>query len=235
MIERRRLLLMRHGAVDYFDHAGRPIKDPQSVPLTADGRTQARAMGRALASSGVRIDRVITSGLTRTTQTAALVLDAAGMALRIDCRPDLEEIRAGHLGSIANEALPDAFLGAFAGPVDETVRFLNGETVGALLDRVLTATSAILAEDDWDTLLLVAHGGVNRAILSWFLTGQRRLLGGLEQAPACLNIIDVAANPRDSLVRAVNYSPLDALHTNGRHSTMEQLLATYLKSREPAR
>jgi broad specificity phosphatase PhoE len=231
MIERRRLLLMRHGAVDYFDNAGQPIKNPQSVPLTADGELQARAMGRALVSAGVYVDRVITSGLSRTTQTAALVLDAAGMALRIDCRPELEEIRAGHMGSIPNEALPDAFLGAFAGPVDEAVRFLNGETVGALLDRVLTATAKILAEDDWDTLLIVAHGGVNRAILSWFLTGQRRLLGGLEQAPGCLNIIDVAANPRDSLVRVVNYSPLDALHTSGRHSTMEQLLATYLKSR----
>ena len=80
-------------------------------------------------------------------------------------------------------------------------------------------------------MLLVAHGGVNRALLSWFLTGRRQLLGGIEQAPGCLNIVDVGATPADSLVRVVNYSPMDALQMVGRQSTMEHLLGQYLKFR----
>lgn len=230
-MKRRRLLLMRHGAVDYFDATGQPIKDPLSVPLTAAGEAQARSMGAALASAGVSIDRVMTSGLPRTRQTATLVLESAGISPPVEHWPAFEEIRAGHLGGIARNALRDAFLGAFAGPVDEHVRFLNGETVGALLTRVLSALESILNDNCWDTLLLVAHGGVNRALLSWFLTGRRQLLGGIEQAPGCLNIVDVGATPADSLIRVVNYSPMDALQMVGRQSTMEHLLGQYLKYR----
>lgn len=224
---------MRHGAVDYFDPSGRPFKDPRSVPLTSDGEAQARAMGHALGNAGVAIDQVITSGLPRTKQTASLVLEAAGIAPPIEHRPELEEIRGGSLHSILRADLRSAFLGAFAGPVDENVRFLNGESVGALLDRVLPALQSIVEDDRWDAMLIVAHGGVNRALLSWFLTGRRQLLGGLEQSPGCLNIIDVGPTPGDSLVRVVNYSPIDALQTGQRLSTMEHLLAQYLKSQAP--
>ena len=58
MIERRRLLLMRHGAVEYFDAFGRPYP-PDDVPLTPAGVEQARAMGTAFAAAGLAIDRAI--------------------------------------------------------------------------------------------------------------------------------------------------------------------------------
>lgn len=85
-MKRRRLLLMRHGAVEYFDATGQPIRDPLSVSLTAAGEAQARSMGAAIASAGVPIDRVITSGLARTRQTAALVLQAAGISPPVEHR-----------------------------------------------------------------------------------------------------------------------------------------------------
>lgn len=222
---------MRHGAVEYFDASGRPFEDPLSVPLTTDGEAQARAMGRTLRSAQVAVDRVVTSGLPRTRRTAELVIEAAGIAPSVEHVSALEEIRGGQLGSIAPAELTNAFLGAFAGPVDESVRFLNGETIGSLLDRTLTALQRLLADSRWDTLLMVAHGGVNRALLSWFLTGQRQFLGGIEQAPGCLNIVDVGSTAANSLIRVVNYSPADALHQAGRQSTMEHLLNQYMKSR----
>ena len=39
--------------------------------------------------------------------------------------------------------------------------------------------------------LAVLHGGVNRAILSYALTGEPRFFGGFEQAPGCINVLDV--------------------------------------------
>ena len=66
---RRRLYLMRHGAVDYVDARGRPVA-PDQVPLTAEGRAQGVA-ARALLE-GVELDRVIASGLPRTMETAEL-------------------------------------------------------------------------------------------------------------------------------------------------------------------
>jgi probable phosphoglycerate mutase len=231
VIQRRRLLLMRHGAVDYFDADGRPYP-PDAVPLTPSGIEQARAMGAALAAAGVRIDRTITSGLTRTRQTAAHVMETAGVSAPLDHWPDLQEIRGGHLPSIPDAELRASFISAFEGPVPRETQFLQGETIGALLDRTLPALQRLLAAEDWDTALMVLHGGVNRGLLSWFLTGQPVFLGGLAQDTGCLNVIDVGTGPATSIVRVVNFCPIDTLQTGTRLSTMEHLLQKYLKLRE---
>jgi probable phosphoglycerate mutase len=229
-MQRRRILLMRHGAVDYFDARGRPYP-PDDVPLTPDGERQARAMGEAIAAAGVRIDRALTSGLKRTRATAEHVLAAAGMSPPIEHRAELQEIRGGRLAEIPDAELRAAFIAAFEGPVPRETRFLNGETIGALLDRVLPAVDRLLDDADWDTVLLVLHGGVNRGILSWFLTGQPVFLGGLAQDPGCLNVIDVGASPATSIVRVVNFCPIEPLQTGSRLSTMEHLLGQYMKLR----
>jgi broad specificity phosphatase PhoE len=230
VIERRRLLLMRHGAVDYFDEQGRPYP-PDDVPLTAPGIEQARAIGAALAAGGVRIDRALTSGLVRTRQTAQHVLEAARLSPPVEHWPQLQEIRGGRLSAIRDDELRDAFIGAFEGPVPRERRFLGGETIGELTDRVLPALARLLADPSWDTALLVAHGGVNRALLSWFLTGRHEFLGGLAQDAGCLNVIDVGRSAATSVVRVVNFCPLDTLRTDTRLSTMEELLHKYLKLR----
>jgi len=234
MIHRRRILLLRHGAVDYFDEAGRPVPNPDAVALNATGIAQSRAAGRALRAAGIRIDRAITSGLVRTRATTEELLAAAGAAPPIEHWPQLQEIRAGRLSAITDAELQSAFVRVFEGPVPRDVRFLNGETIGDLLDRVLPAAEALLAENDWDTALVVAHGGVNRAVLSWFLTGQPQFLGGLAQDPGCVNVIDVGPSVATSVVRVVNFCPIDSLHTATRLSTMEQLLAQYLQLRRSA-
>lgn len=222
---------MRHGAVEYFDADGRPVPNPEDVPLTAAGIAQARAVGAALAADRIRIDRCVTSGLARTHRTAAEVLDAAGIAPPVEHWPQLQEIRGGRLSSIPDHELRASFIGAFEGPVPRELRFLNGESIGELIDRVVPAMQALLAATDWDTALVVAHGGVNRALLSWFLTGQPLFLGGLAQDPGCLNVIDVGPSPATSVVRVVNFCPIDTLQTESRLSTMEHLLMQYLKLR----
>src|ERR1043165_1832139 len=76
--QRRRVYLMRHGAVTYFDGTtGRPVL-PEQVRLNDDGIAQAQAAGEAFRAAGVRFDRVIVSGLPRTVETADLVLRHAG-------------------------------------------------------------------------------------------------------------------------------------------------------------
>jgi probable phosphoglycerate mutase len=201
------------------------------VPLTATGVDQAQAMGAALAAAGVRIDRAVTSGLLRTRQTAQHVLAAAPTAVPIEHWPQLAEIRPGQLASIPADQLGAAFVGAFAGPVARDTRFLQGESIGSLLDRTVPALQQLLAAEDWDTALLVLHGGVNRGLLSWFLTGEAVFLGGLEQSTGCLNIIDVGDTPADSVVRVVNFCPIEPLQTGTRLSTMEHLLQKYLSLR----
>ncbi len=208
---RRRIYLMRHAAVAYF-HDGRPV-DPHEVPLTETGREQAQAAAAVLGD--VSFDRVVTSGLRRTLETAAIV--APGV--EPESWPELRELEPKLL-DVPVEELEHAFVGAFRGVLPGDARFLGGETIGSLFDRVLPAIDRLLEDPGWDVVVAVLHGGVNRAILSYALTGRRTFLGNFEQAPACINVLDVGD---DWIVRAVNLTPYDQVHLRGRATTMEEL------------
>ncbi|MCE3606197.1 histidine phosphatase family protein [Massilia sp. P8910] len=228
--QRRRIFLMRHGSVTYFDASGKPFL-PETVPLNEQGCAQASAAGRAFAAEGIQFDRVIVSGLPRTVGTATRVLAATGQGIDIEIWPEFEEIRGGRLSTIADADLKEAFTGAFDGMVGEDKRFLGGESVGQLMDRIHPAVKRLRGQDDWDTALLVLHGGVNCAILSLALTGQRMFLGGLAQTAGCINALDVGEGEADWVVRFVNYSPPAPLQTETRCTTMEQLYEQYRLSR----
>ncbi len=227
---RRRIYLMRHGSVTYFDAAGKPVL-PETVPLNELGRAQASAAGRLFAAEQVRFDRVIVSGLPRTVETATRVLAETGQDIAIEAWPELEEIRGGRLSSIAEADLRDAFTGAFAGMAGEDKRFLGGESVGELMDRIHPAVARLRQDASWDTVLLVLHGGVNCAILSLALTGQRMFLGALSQQAGCINALDVGAAPDDWVLRFMNHAPPAPLQADTRSTTMEQLYEQYRKSR----
>jgi probable phosphoglycerate mutase len=212
---------MRHAQVRYFEGL-----EPEQVVLTEEGRGQAAAAGRAL--ERVHFDRVVTSGLTRTLETARLVAPS----VEPESHYGLREIESGEIRGVAPEAVQTMMATAFKGVVPLETRFLGGESIAELFDRVLPELDALLADDGWDSLLLILHGGVNRAILSRALTGDRVFLGGFEQSPACINVLDVAADG-SWIVRAVNYAPYDPTHMDAaRATTMEHLWDEYVAARE---
>lgn len=217
---RRRIYLMRHAQVRYFEGL-----DPEQVVLTEEGRCQAAAAAEALA--GVTFDRVVTSGLARTLETAGIV--APGV--EPEARYGLREIEGGELQGVAPEAVQEMMATAFRGVVPLETCFLGGESIGALFDRTLPEVNALLADASWDVLLLVLHGGVNRALLGRALTGERVFLGGFEQSPGCINVVDVAADGT-WIVRAVNHTPYDPAHVDApRTTTMEHLWEEYVAAR----
>ena len=120
---RRRLYLMRHAEVSYFDAEGRPV-DPAQVPLNEDGVAQATAAARAFAD--VELDRVVTSGLPRTLETAAIVAPVHAA----ESWPELRELEGGRLSEIPADALREEFVHAFRGVIRQDDR-------SALADLVL--------------------------------------------------------------------------------------------------
>lgn len=217
---RRRVYLLRHAEVRYFQGVR-----PEDVQLTERGRAQARAAGEALA--GVRFDRVLTSGLPRTLETARIV--APGH--EPEARPALREIESGDIRSIDPAEVQEMMTAAFRGVVPPETPFLGGETIGELLDRVLPEVDELLADASWDVALLVLHGAVNRAILSRAIAGEAVFLGGFEQSPGCVNVLDVSA-AGEWVVRAVNHTPYDPAHVaSPRTTTMEGLWDEYLAAR----
>ena len=227
---RRRIYLMRHGSVTYFDSNGKPHL-PETVPLNAQGRDQASAAGRVFASGDIRFDRVIVSGLPRTVETAARVLAETGQAITPVHWPEMVEIKGGKLAAIPDAELKAAFTGAFEGVAPEHKRFLGGESSGELMDRIHPAVDRLRADPEWDTVLLVLHGGVNRAILSYALTGQRLFLGNLAQTAGCINALDVGTAAHDWVARLINYSSFSTLQAESRGTTMEALFHQYKQAR----
>ncbi len=228
--KRRRIFLMRHGSVTYFDASGKPVL-PETVPLNEQGRLQTTAAGRVFADAGIRFDRVIISGLPRTVETAARVLAETKQDITPEHWPELVEIKGGKLADIPQAELREAFVGAFEGVAPEHKRFLGGESIGELMDRIHPAIDRLRADPEWDTVLLVLHGGVNRAILSYALTGQRLFLGNLAQTAGCINALDVGSDPQDWVARIINYSPPSVLQAESRSTTMEALFHQYQQGR----
>jgi broad specificity phosphatase PhoE len=211
---------MRHAQVRYFEGL-----DPEQVVLTEEGRRQAEAARTAL--ERIRFDRVVTSGLTRTLETAGIV--APG--IEPEARYALREIESGEIRGVAPDAVQEMMATAFRGVVPLETRFLGGESIAELFDRALPEIDAMLADETWDVLLLILHGGVNRAIISHALTGDRIFLGGFEQSPACINVLDVAADG-SWIVRAVNHTAYDSAHVAApRTTTMEHLWEEYTVAR----
>jgi broad specificity phosphatase PhoE len=219
-VQRRRIYLMRHAEVRYFEGV-----HPEQVVLTERGRVQAESAAAELRD--VAFDRVVTSGLERTLETARIVAPGRDP----ESRYELREIESGDIREVAPDEVQAMMTAAFKGVVPLNMRFLGGETIGELVDRVTPELDSLLADDDWDIALLVLHGAVNRAILSRALTGERMFLGAFEQAPGCINVLDVGTDGR-WIVRAVNHIPYDPAHLGApRLTTMEHLWQEYVDSR----
>ena len=218
---RRRIYLMRHGEVSYFDDRGHPFR-PNTVPLNAEGRAQAEAAARELAA--VPLDRVVASNLDRSIETAHIV--SAGRGLAVETCADLCEIQPGRLADIPPEDRARVFVGAFTDGIGRDTCFLAGETFGALMDRVLPCLGNLLTDPGWRHLLIVAHGGVNRVVLTHALGLGLGGFASFEQDPACINILDVDAAGR-WLVRLINHTPYNGAKRGLELTTMERLYEDY--------
>ncbi len=219
---RRRVYLMRHGEVDYFDAQGRAV-NPHHVTLNDLGKRQAAAVGSAL--TNVPFDRAITSGLPRTEETARLVL--AGRAISITQEPRLREIEVAQLTDFA---VTGSILGALGAAPSPEARFFGGETFGSCSARAVAAWSESIAREDWQTVLVVCHGIVNRLLLCHLLEAPMSSLGRIEQDAGCVNLIEVDAAGLP-LVRVVNASVDDPAKETHTLSTLEALFHQYLRGR----
>lgn len=210
--KRRRIFLMRHGEAAYVSDDGQVTDDPRNVPLTPTGVLQAKIQGDVLAD--VTWDRIITSNLPRTQETAQRVLAQSHQSNlpELEIEPRLEEIRGMEGkrqwpppdGQPIAEVLAD-IANPWAHGAKPNAQFLGGESFAAFGERVEAAWEAIIEDQSWDTALLVLHGGVNRMIFNHLIGLDWRGDLCIEQDNCCINIIDVDdTDPTRYLIRGVN-------------------------------
>jgi len=225
---RRRIHLMRHADAEYIRPNGTRAPDSRLVPLTPKGRTEAAAMGALMA--GIEFDRAICSGLQRTRDTAAIVLGERNLKLEIVT--ELEEIRGGDAVARAKLSPVDYAYAMFKASEPDAC-YASGERFSDFVERVMPAFNRILDEPDWTSLLLVAHGGVNRAILTDFTGSGLAAFGTFEQDSACLNIIDVdtcldTGAVLRRILRAVNITAEDPAKRTRRLLTLEGMTKRFI-------
>lgn len=230
--QRRRIILMRHGDVSYFDAQGNPVADPDKVILSDKGKAQADASGTYLKSIGItKFDRIVTSDLPRTIETATRVLSAFGGGGTPMEMGALREMRNGPTKDIATADLPRELLMLAQPKVPGDARFLRRESVAELQARIEQGLKPLIEDRSWDTALLVLHALVNNAILSTALAGDAAYFGRFDHGAGCLAIIDVGADLKDAVIKAVNVCPDPGPYAS-RLKTLESLLAQALKGRQ---
>ncbi|WP_282966319.1 histidine phosphatase family protein [Burkholderia vietnamiensis] len=223
---RRRIYLVRHGEVDYFPQRDQMDHDP---PLSTLGRAQVERTAAFLAQNDVVVDRILSSRLLRSRETARIIGNRLGVAC-VESVEALGEIRGNDVSALSRTSLDGAF---FAGVrrVPDSWAFMNGETMRDFTTRVDAEIEALRLDDTWKVALLAVHGGVNTAIISRALSGHRgAYFAGIEQDYACLNVLDVGAEPDDWVVRLMNFAAHHPFHPTPRETTLEHLLSRHRRA-----
>ena len=191
------IFLLRHGAID--NPPPRRFLGRSDLPLNADGVRQARDLARWMGVLPFR--RVCASPLSRAVETAALV--SGRPAAAIERVETLVEIDLGAWEGLSLAEVQVRFPGEYEqrGQDLAAYRTPGGESFSEVADRACPAL-ADLARDTPGPLLVVAHMGVNRAVLSRLLGRPLALLLDIPQAYAAVNVL--CAGPQGLEVAAVN-------------------------------
>ena len=218
---RRRVFLMRHGEVDYRGPDGKLV-NPKLVTLTENGRGQAQAASAMMA--GVELDRAVCSGLPRTRMTAELVLNGRGPDLEDD--DGFREIRGGRISAVPEADRPAMFIRTLEQSHLPGATFAGGDAFAPFYDRVTGAFESLVTDGAWRRALLVAHDGVNRAILAWASGAGLAGMKAFEQDMGCVNIVDVDVDEgkiTGTYIKATNLTPYNFVKAGLYETSFEQV------------
>ncbi|MBI4024017.1 MAG: alpha-ribazole phosphatase [Verrucomicrobia bacterium] len=160
----KNLLLLRHGDIG-TKHRHRFI-GRLDVSLTALGRRQASAAAKLVCS--YQPQRCLCSPLKRCIETARVV--AEGSELKIEIMSDLREIDFGRWEKKTFDEICETDADAVKRWTDfqPAFSFPDGESLKSFLSRVHSVAMSLVSCAE-ETVLVVTHGGVIRALICHFL------------------------------------------------------------------
>jgi broad specificity phosphatase PhoE len=166
MPERQELFLIRHGQ-STANESG-IWQGQMDFPLSEEGRSQARSVGRVL--SGTRFEGLYSSPLGRAHETAEIIARETSFPDGVVAIEGLTERRGGSLEgttSVERQARdPDLVEKVLSLPEEERWALVGAETDSEILERFERAISDIRARHvPGARLVIVSHGGVMRAFL----------------------------------------------------------------------
>ena len=153
-----RVYFTRHGETVW--NVENKICGMTDSPLTETGRAQAAALGAHVRDSGISIDEILYSPLSRAADTARAIAAATGIPAR--CEPRLREQCFGRY-----EGTPRDGAEFKISKTHFADRYSGGESMLQLAQRIYDLLDELKADTD-KTYLLVAHNGIARVVRSYF-------------------------------------------------------------------
>jgi len=182
-----RLYLVRHGATALS--AEDRFAGAVGVDLSDEGRWQVERLAEWLAGEG--ICAVYSSPPGRAQETASILARPLGQELHT--RDGLREISHGHWEGLTRAEVEARFPGEYEAWEADPFTFApdGGESGVAALARALPCVREMVLRHDGQRVLVVSHKATLRLLLSSLLGFDARgYRDRLDQAPACLNVVD---------------------------------------------
>jgi broad specificity phosphatase PhoE len=182
-----RILLIRHGATVLS--AEDRFAGSTDVELSDEGRRQARSLAERLAS--LPVTAVYASPMKRTRETASIV--ATPLSLQPITDDGLREIGHGRWEGHTRKEVEARYADEYGAWEEDPFTFApeGGESGLSVMARALPVVRAIVVRHPGETVAIVSHKATIRLVLSSLLGIEARgYRDRLDQAPACLNIID---------------------------------------------
>jgi broad specificity phosphatase PhoE len=182
-----RIYLVRHGATPLT--AEDRFSGDIGVELSDEGRAQAERLGDRLQREG--ITAIYCSPLSRTVETAAIIGRSCGVEPQ--SRDGLREIGHGHWEGLSRRDVETRFADEYAQWSEDPFTFApaGGESGVVVLARALPTLREIVVRHAGARVLIVSHKATIRILISSLLGFDARgYRDRLDQAPACLNILD---------------------------------------------
>lgn len=182
-----RLLLIRHGATVLS--AEDRFAGSTDVDLSDEGRRQAGGLAERLAE--IDVAAVYASPMKRTRETAAIIAEPGKLEVRTD--GGLREIDHGRWEGLTRKEVEQRYPEEYGSWEEDPFTFApeNGESGLAVMARALPVIRGIVVRHPNQTVAVVSHKATIRLVLSSVLGIEARgYRDRLDQAPACLNILD---------------------------------------------
>lgn len=182
-----RVLLIRHGATVLS--AEDRFAGSTDVELSDEGRNQAASLAERLRDQPLAA--IYASPMRRTVATATILADAFELSLRTDAA--LREIDHGRWEGLTRKAVEARFPDEYTAWETDPFTFApsGGETGLAVMARALPVPRAIVMQHPDQSVAIVSHKATIRLLLASLLGIEPRgYRDRLDQAPACLNILD---------------------------------------------
>lgn len=194
------IYLVRHGETEGNPDGKKRYKGSLDVPLSGNGISQIKALSRTLSEP---ISAIYSSPLSRALKSAEIIAKDRGLSpIPLGA---LRERSFGVWEGMSFDEIVDRYPREFNLWKEDPLRFspIGGESTIEVRERVMPEIHRLIERHRGETILIVAHGGVNRVVLCEVLGIPLENIFGIEQDFACLNIIEFWPDGRP-VVRLIN-------------------------------